>query len=604
MLLVGDDCRGIMDERNLNASESFVAVVKGCKKEGDVHGESPLPSPHHAHHRRSRSASDKNFDAYRDGASPRRKEHKVSTASAMCYGSHSPRLEPLGYARKKVVSNHQASLENDIEQLQLRLQQEKSMRVTLERAMGRASSTLSPGHRHVATKTKELIAEIEALEEEVADKEKQVLLLYRAIFEQCISQPSSEKSSSVTSPVHARNMAARKHPMIISSSFCSSKKFPLRPLQALISDRVRGDLRTGNESPISHGKEVQLEKINSRYRKVPITERNSVIRTLKDHLHECPSKLSEEMVKCMAAVYCWLRTASSADTGKSPLFMRSPTNGILPRHSIQEENVCNLKAALQMSPISAEKGKFSHASLAINNYRILVEQLEKVNLRQMDEGSLTAFWINVYNALVMHAYLAYGIPSSSLKRLALFHKAAYNIGGHIISATAIEQSIFCFRTPRTGWWLETFVSAALRKRSGEERQALGLKYGLANPQPLVHFALCTGAISDPVLRVYTGSNIMSELAAAKGDFLQSNVLIKKSKVFLPKVLERFAKEAAISADDLPNWVIQNIVDKRLQAAIQRCIDRRSRRRTSQATEWSPYNSRFQYVFSKDLTDKP
>lgn len=35
-----------------------------------------------------------------------------------------------------------------IEQLQLRLQEEKSMRDMLERAMGRASSTLSPGHRH------------------------------------------------------------------------------------------------------------------------------------------------------------------------------------------------------------------------------------------------------------------------------------------------------------------------------------------------------------------------------------------------------------------------------------------------------------------------
>lgn len=32
----------------------------------------------------------------------------------------------------------------------MRLQQEKSMRIVLERAMGRASSTLSPGHRHFA----------------------------------------------------------------------------------------------------------------------------------------------------------------------------------------------------------------------------------------------------------------------------------------------------------------------------------------------------------------------------------------------------------------------------------------------------------------------
>lgn len=38
-------------------------------------------------------------------------------------------------------------------------------------------------------------------------------------------------------------------------------------------------------------------------------------------------------------------------------------------------------------------------------------------------------WINEYNCVV---------------------QAAYNIGGHIISANTIEQSIFCFRTPRLG----------------------------------------------------------------------------------------------------------------------------------------------------------
>lgn len=88
--------------------------------------------------------------------------------------------------------------------------------------------------------------------------------------------------------------------------------------------------------------------------------------------------------------------------------------------------------------------------------RVLVEQLEKVNLNQMENNAQTAFWINMYNSLVMHvkdfkadnfyfyfvilslqfytpwsyvfllwliqAYLAYGIPHSSLRRLALFHK--------------------------------------------------------------------------------------------------------------------------------------------------------------------------------------
>lgn len=51
----------------------------------------------------------------------------------------------------EVLSNEEwPKLCFQIEQLQLRLQQEKSMRLVLERAMGRASSTLSPGHRHFA----------------------------------------------------------------------------------------------------------------------------------------------------------------------------------------------------------------------------------------------------------------------------------------------------------------------------------------------------------------------------------------------------------------------------------------------------------------------
>ena len=53
---------------------------------------------------------------------------------------------------------------------------------------------------------------------------------------------------------------------------------------------------------------------------------------------------------------------------------------------------------------------------------------------------------------------------------------------------------------------------------------------------------------------------------AKREFLQANVVVKKSrKVFLPKVLERFTKEASISSDDL-KWVTKN-VDKKLHDSI-------------------------------------
>ncbi|XP_020534269.1 uncharacterized protein LOC105632278 isoform X3 [Jatropha curcas] len=607
------------------------------KKRGN--GISWPPPVNHAQHRRSKSASERNLDASGDGALRSMKKNQNGTHMSplpnRAYRTRSPLHEYPTCTNNNTSSNHRASLEKDIEVLQLRLQQEKSMRMMLERAMGRASSTLSPGHRHFATQTKELISEIELLEEEVANREQHVLSLYRSIFEQKVSRDPSQQNSYVASPAHIKQ-ASRKHPSIISSAFCSSKKFPLRPLQALVSISESGKRSSkACDAPPSIGKsDIQFEKTcfdrMRTHEKIPTMEKTSMLRPLKDHLYQCPSKLSEEMVRCMAAVYCWLRSTASVAPGKnrSPILSRSSTNVVLPRRGIVEDRDWSCKSMVEISWISTDKNHFSHASYAINNYRVLVEKLERVTVSQMENNAQVAFWINVYNALVMHvkitdqnfffssvcsrnireyclgqAYLAYGIPHNSLRRLALFHKAAYNIGGHIVSANAIEQSIFCFRTPRVGKWLETILSTALRKKSSEERQLITSKFGLSDAQPLVCFALCTGAFSDPVLKVYMASSVKEELEEAKREFLQANVVVKKSrKVFLPKLLERFAKEASMSSDDLLKWVTEN-VDKKLHDSIQKCIDHKSRK-SSQIIEWLPYSSRFQYLFSKDLMEKP
>ncbi|KAF8019380.1 hypothetical protein BT93_G0146 [Corymbia citriodora subsp. variegata] len=592
-----------MEMDSLNAVESEKGV-------GKQEGGSSCAHPHvRDQHRRSKSASDRNSNVSRGELLHSQRGKNATLVSPLSTRSpevRSPLFERFGYSGKITTSSNRASLEKDIEQLQLRLQQEKSMRLTLERAMGRASSTLSPGHRHVAAKTNELISEIELLEQEVASREQHVLSLYRSIFDQCTSQPPSGQSSGIASPAHTKQ-APRKHPSIISSAFCSSKKFPLQPLQALTStdDRVKKPLRRSHALPPTGKSETHVGKATSNTTKVQPAGRNSVLRTLKDHLYECPSKLSEEMVRCMAAIYCWLRRTTSMDPKKvrSTMLSGSSTKVTLPQCGSREQQCCSSTSTVEISRITTDKRELSRAAYTINNYRILVEQLEKVNVGQMEDNAQTAFWINVYNSLVMHAYLAYGIPRNSLRRLALFHKAAYNIGGTVISASAMEQSIFCFRTPRIGRWLETMVSAALRKRSGEERQMISSKYGCTSSQTLICFALCNGAASDPALKVYTGSNLESELEVARREFLQANVCVKKSKVFLPKVLEKFAKEASFSTDDLLSWVIEN-VDKKLQDLIQECINHKTNRKASQIIEWIPYSSRFQYIFSKDLTEKP
>ncbi|RWR89793.1 putative electron transporter [Cinnamomum micranthum f. kanehirae] len=567
-------------------------------------------------HKRSKSASDKNFDSARHGATHSTgKDPNVSKDLRNLMRSHKAQ-SPVDQDSSDMINvastSHRASLENDIKQLQTHLQQEKSVRIMLERAMGRASSTLSPGHRH----TRELIQEIELLEEEVANREQHVLSLYRSIFDQCLSRPASEQSSVMTSPAQTKKNENRRHPSIISSTFCSSKKFPLQHFQVLASKKDSRkkvlQSKTRHASLLSGKTNLQIDGNCSDPTKVPwkepVVERSSFSRTLKDHIYQCPSKLSEELVRCMGAIYCWVCGAASTkqEKGCSPVFLSrsSTTNVVLPRRSVGDEQDWPCRSMVEITWISTDRKHNSLASCAISSYRVLVEQLERVNPSQMENDAKMAFWINVYNSLVMHAYLAFGIPHNSLRRVALFHKAAYNIGGYITSANSIEHAMLSWRTPRIGRWFESILSTAMWRKSGEERQLLGSGFGLSNSQPLVCFALSSGASSDPVLRVYSAANVKEELEVAKKDYLQANVVVKRSKkVFLPRILERYSKETSISSDDLLSWVCEN-VDKKLRDAIQKCIDSKSNKKLSHIMEWSPYDTRFRFVFPRDLTEKP
>ncbi|XP_010518712.1 PREDICTED: uncharacterized protein LOC104798362 isoform X2 [Tarenaya hassleriana] len=548
-------------------------------------------------HGRSKSASER--DMY---ASSGANGVYAPSVSTMANTGSNPLHEPPAYIKKNASSNQRTSLERD----------EKSMRMVLERAMGRASSTLSPGHRHFAAQTKELIAEIELLEEEVANREQHVLSLYRSIFEHSLSRASSEQNSGVSSPAHIKQ-PPRKHPSVISNAFCSSKNIALRPWHALvtINDLSRKTSKKDQASQFAESDSfpsaTNCSSQSKTHAKDSTTDKSPTQRTLKDHLYQCPSKLSEEMVKCMASVYFWLCssvTSTNPDKRRSPIPSRSSsTKVIIPRNIMSEDRAWSCKSMVEISWISTDKRRFSQASYAINNYRLLVEQLERVTLSQMEDNAKLAFWVNVYNSLVMHAYLAYGVPANSLRRLALFHKSAYNIGGHIISANTIEHSIFCFQTPRSGRWLETIISTALRKKSAEDRQNItSSRFKLSKSEPLLCFALCTGSLSDPVLKVYTASNVKEEIEAAKREFMQSNVVVKKlKKVYLPKVIERFGKESGLSSEEVMRWVMEN-VDKKLQESIQKCIE--GKPNYKKVIEWLPYSSRFRYVFSEDLMEKP
>ncbi|KAF2283633.1 hypothetical protein GH714_012835 [Hevea brasiliensis] len=72
--------------------------------------------------------------------------------------------------------------------------------------------------------------------------------------------------------------------------------------------------------------------------------------------------------------------------------------------------------------IYRDSQKLGDVEHLLQNYRSLICRLEDVDPRKLKHEEKLAFWINIHNALVMHAYLAYGIPQNNVKRLFLLLK--------------------------------------------------------------------------------------------------------------------------------------------------------------------------------------
>jgi hypothetical protein len=179
------------------------------------------------------------------------------------------------------------------------------------------------------------------------------------------------------------------------------------------------------------------------------------------------NRLSEEMVQSMAKIYCNLSGASDnsllltgnhqsptshfANLTPSSVFSLSEsltsdevlTNDASSdlykaRGKLSWADVGPYKYAREVRWLSVGKEQLECAAHALGNFRLLVEQLQDIDPRIMTNDEKLAFWINVYNALLMHAYLAYGVPRSDLKFFNLMQKAAYCVGGQWVNAALIE----------------------------------------------------------------------------------------------------------------------------------------------------------------------
>ncbi|XP_024515984.1 uncharacterized protein LOC9661160 [Selaginella moellendorffii] len=342
-----------------------------------------------------------------------------------------------------------------------------------------------------------------------------------------------------------------------------------------------------------------------------------------------PNRLSEKMLRCMMDIYCHLSdtapfTASSSPTspftqaittpsmsslsessflsfGKSPLVELPNKEDIVGSESLFDPyrtkeklswvDIGVYSSALEIRWIAVGKEQLGYAARALREYKLLVEQLAKVDILSMAHEEKLAFWVNIYNALVMHGYLAYGIPNSELKSFFLLQKASYVIGGHTFTALAIEYHLLKHKAPAHRPQIALLLALHKIKLTLEQTS-----FAVDYPEPLTVFALSCGARSSPLVKVYTPDNVIQQLKSSLHDYIRASVgLGVRGKVLIPKLLYTYAHEN-MEDSSLLAWIYLHLPSPQV-AVIRECLQqRRHRFLSSRNFSILPFDFRFQYLF--------
>jgi hypothetical protein len=132
----------------------------------------------------------------------------------------------------------------------------------------------------------------------------------------------------------------------------------------------------------------------------------------------------------------------------------------------------------------------------------------------LEDGEKLAFWINLYNTIVVDGIIENNVLESVREVAGFFSKIQYSIGGLSFSPDDIEHGI-------------------LRKNRLKPNR-LWRQFGMFSPKkkfmpghfdPRIHFALVCGSRSCAPIKYYTPENIEDELETATENFINSSEVI-------------------------------------------------------------------------------
>mmetsp|Transcript_28729 Transcript_28729/g.69892 ORF Transcript_28729/g.69892 Transcript_28729/m.69892 type:complete len:371 (+) Transcript_28729:172-1284(+) len=201
------------------------------------------------------------------------------------------------------------------------------------------------------------------------------------------------------------------------------------------------------------------------------------------------------------------------------------------------EVVCKLRttiAVLYVRFLSRDGKTVDYAALGRSyefaNYVEQARHLNTVDVEDMDEDARKAFFLNLYNCMLMHAIVVKGPPTSLMGRHLMYDSSAYIVSRAVYTLTDVEHGVLRGNRP-AGSFLMRWKSFA----PDDPRFAAVVRL-----DPRIHFGLNCGAKSCPSIRYYTPENVDSSLQLAASLFVgdddevgvdEDNKIVRMSMIF-------------------------------------------------------------------------
>jgi hypothetical protein len=185
-----------------------------------------------------------------------------------------------------------------------------------------------------------------------------------------------------------------------------------------------------------------------------------------------------------------------------------------------KKGINNLKANfydLQTGGVNYQSMK---RSKDFEDYKTITKRLSSFDLDKLiTKEAKLAFWINIYNSLVVHGIIELNIQKSVKEVSSFFEKIAYDIGGYTFSLDDIEHGILRGNKKKHLLSRKPFAE-------GDDRK----KFMIEKVDPRIHFALVCGSKSCPPIGVYEEEKIDQQLDLVSAGFINSDeVIIEKDR---------------------------------------------------------------------------